>query len=114
MPAPGYTRSMERSSWVRRVTLLQFATIVAILALVTMHTPTVSHAMPTGHSAPATVSAGHMNGSACRTIQHQAATPPAAAEDHQPSPVVSADPPAQLNDHPFRCLDQSTLSIWRT
>jgi hypothetical protein len=105
---------MERSSWVRRVTLLQFATIVAILALVTMHTPAVSHAMPTGHGARATVSANHMNGSACRTIQDQAATTPAAAEDLGPSPVVSAEPPSQLNDHPFRSLDQSTLSIWRT
>lgn len=114
MPTPAYTARMERSSWVRRITPLQFALMVAILALVMMHTPAVSHAMPAGHGAQTTMSANHMNGSACRTIHEQAVTTPAVAESYELPPMVSAGPPARLNDHSFHPLDQTTLSIWRT
>lgn len=105
---------MERSGWVRRVTLLQFAIIFAILALVTMHTPAPSPAMPAGHGAQATMSANHVNGSACRTVHEKAPTTPAATEHHECARVASAEPPAPPDDHSFHPLDQTTLSIWRT
>ncbi len=114
MRTPAYTARMERRSWVRHITVLQFALMVTILALVMMHTPAVSHAMPTSHGAQTTMGANHMNGSACRTIHEQAVAAPVAAEQMKRSPVASADRPAPLNNHSFQPLDQATLGIWRT
>lgn len=114
MRTPAYTWRMERSGWVRRVTLLQFAIILAILALVTMHTPAPSQAMPPGHDTRETMSANHVNGSACRTVHEKAATTPAATEHHEFARIVSAEPPARPDDHSFHPVDQTTLSIWRT